>query len=314
MLVTMNFCVIIPTFNEAPVLSRCVNAVRASHQFAVSISGQQQRVGRRLRFVVTDGGSTDGTQEAAAHLGCEVLGPAPGPGKGRGFQLAFATDHVMPRGGAQSLSEEIGCDDDGGICGGWEPIDDDSTVLLFLHADCIIAETALPALARSFSPAPGEPGCDVATLRLQFSLPPGASALRRCFFQCCEGWCFRGDGLWRSFGDQAIAITPRALRRAGGFPRWPLFEDVELFRRCRRAARSAPAWGAKRGREEDPVRLKRVVKVDAPVVASIRRFEQHGDLRYAAKCWLLVSLFALGASPEWLAGKYGRRWRVTPVT
>jgi hypothetical protein len=185
-------------------------------------------------------------------------------------------------------------------------------VLLFLHADCIVAETALDALARAFAPSPGEmTGCDVATLRLQFALPPGSSALRRFFFRGCEGWCFRGDGLWRSFGDQAIAITPQALKNVGGFPRWPLFEDVELFRRCRRAAIAPMCWAPRKDQDghcsDDPGRLKRVVKVDAPVVASSRRFEQHGDFRYAAKCWLLVSMFALGASPEWLAGQYGQR-------
>lgn len=350
----MDFCVIIPTFNEAPLLSRCVNAVRASHQFAIS-PGKHERVSARLRFIVSDGGSTDGTQDTAIALGCEVLGQAPGSGRGRGFQLAFATDYVMCQGGSSSLHEEAKtatCNDEQSPRMQRDMVDDGSTVLLFLHADCIVDPSALAALAHVFSPALPEPrrschaeshdelelaaatemsepiselaGCDIATLRLKYTLPLGASTLRQSFFRCCESWCFHGDGLWRSFGDQAIAITPRAMRIIGGFPRWPLFEDVELFRRARRAAATSKQattrkWGWLRDRRStrercpggrktvDLFRLKKIVKVNVPIMASTRRFDQHGDFRYAAKCWFLVSMFASGASPEWLSQQYGER-------
>ena len=378
----MNFCVIIPTYNEASNILSCVNAVKESHHFAVS--DYDDLVSPSLRFIVSDGGSNDGTQTIAASLGCEVLGKAPGLGSGRGYQLAYATEYFISGHGASPINEN-------GEQLREQEHEDLGCILLFLHADCLVDELALAALARAFLPEAEVPvatccfgqvgpaqakkakqlfcsggrqadsacpgcraidkntgisfsgalGCDVATLRLKYNLPAGSWSVRCFFFWCCENWCFRGDGLWRSFGDQGIAITPRALSLVGGFPRWPLFEDVELFRRIRTLAKSSsvrfegqricsnpfsslfsrscslnstPMKGNGHGdgleilkvptHQNDCEHVRKVVKVDAFIVSSTRRFDKQGDFIYATKCWLLVLLFALGASPEWLAAHY----------
>jgi len=70
----------------------------------------------------------------------------------------------------------------------------------------------------------------------------------------------------------------------GGFPPWPLFEDVELFRKA--------------------LRLASVRSIPAAVSTSSRRFQARGILRPQ---WLnprLLCRFLLGASPEKLASRY----------
>jgi hypothetical protein len=47
-------------------------------------------------------------------------------------------------------------------------------------------------------------------------------------------WCSRFDSVWTTFGDQGYLIRRSVFEAVGGFPNWPLFEDVELPRRVRR--------------------------------------------------------------------------------
>ena len=53
-------------------------------------------------------------------------------------------------------------------------------------------------------------------------------------------WLERGVGLRAGllglpYGDQALFVRREAFRRLGGFPDWPLMEDVAMVRRLRRA-------------------------------------------------------------------------------
>jgi rSAM/selenodomain-associated transferase 2 len=95
--------VVVPTWNEAANLPR----------LAESLAAQEEA----HEWVVTDGGSTDGSAEAAERLGARVVrGP-----RGRGAQLAR---------GARAARGEL---------------------LLFLHADARLAPGALASLARAFA-------------------------------------------------------------------------------------------------------------------------------------------------------------------
>ena len=82
-------------------------------------------------------------------------------------------------------------------------------------------------------------------------------------------------------GDQGIFIRRDHFERVGGFPDWPLFEDVALFRRLRAIGR--PAIGR------------------VPIETSARRWLCHGVLRTMATMWALRIGFAAGVPPERLA-------------
>ena len=148
----------------------------------------------------------------------------------------------------------------------------DSELLLFLHADTQLPSNAAPVLADCFS----VPENLIATFRLSFD--QSSWFLRAC------AWLTRFDTVFTSFGDQGIAITRDFYHQIGGFPTWPLFEDVELLRNARRrtSVRSLPA----------------------AVSTSSRRFLKRGVVRQQ---WLnthLLCRFLLGASPEKLATQY----------
>jgi rSAM/selenodomain-associated transferase 2 len=85
-------------------------------------------------------------------------------------------------------------------------------------------------------------------------------------------------------GDQAQFATREALDAVGGFPDWPILEDVDLIRRLRR--------------------LGPLAVIPDPVSTSARRFTTRGGPRTVALNWLLFSLYFAGVSPRRLARLY----------
>ena len=86
------------------------------------------------------------------------------------------------------------------------------------------------------------------------------------------------------FGDQGILIRRDFYHALGGFPAWPLFEDVALLQRARRTIR--------------------IRSLPAAVTTSARRFDHRGHLNQQ---WLnarLLCQYLLGARPERLAEIY----------
>ena len=144
--------------------------------------------------------------------------------------------------------------------------------LIFLHADTRLPPDAGKILARQFA----NPDASVATFRLKFQ--DGSLFLRLC------AWCTRFDSVFTRFGDQAIVIRSDFYRALGGFPPWPLFEDVELLRRARR--------------------LTRVHSLASSVTTSSRRFQRRGPLRQQLQNGLLLTRYLLGSSPHQLAAEY----------
>lgn len=148
----------------------------------------------------------------------------------------------------------------------------DAEWLLFLHAD-----TALPANAADvIADFVRLPHAEVATFRLRFDCADR-------FLRACA-WFTRFDSVFTRFGDQGILIRREFYRALGGFPAWPLFEDVALLQRARR--------------------VTRVWSLPAAVTTSARRFEHRGRLRQQ---WLnarLLFRYLAGAPPERLAEIY----------
>jgi rSAM/selenodomain-associated transferase 2 len=144
--------------------------------------------------------------------------------------------------------------------------------MLFLHAD-----TSLPSNAREvIAGFTARPAASIATFRLRFD--------QSHFFlrACC--WFTRFDSVFTRFGDQGILIRRTFYEQLGGFPDWPLFEDVALLQRARA--------------------LTRIHSLPACVTTSARRFRDHGPLRQQMQNARLLLRYLLGASPEDLAREY----------
>jgi rSAM/selenodomain-associated transferase 2 len=195
--------------------------------------------------IVSDGGSADATVEVARSLGARVVTGPPG----RGIQLN--------RGAAEA------------IAGTGEPAD----ILLFLHAD-----TTLP---------PG--GAEAIRAAMDRGAPGGAFFLRFDAdrpMQRLGSWLVNKRTRWLRvpLGDQAQWATRETFERLGGFPDWPLLEDVDFMGRLRR--------------------LPGFTIIEEPVTTGARRFLELGSLRTVAINWLIWLLFLGGVSPHRLARLY----------
>jgi rSAM/selenodomain-associated transferase 2 len=147
-------------------------------------------------------------------------------------------------------------------------------VLLFLHADTLLPAGAIAAVAAALADGSRAWGrFDVAIDGRSRWLPLVAALMN---------WRSRISGI--ATGDQAMFATVPAFVAAGGFPDWPLMEDIGLSRALKRIARPAA------------LRLR--------VTTSGRRWDANGALRTIALMWWLRWRFFLGAKPETLVASY----------
>lgn len=144
--------------------------------------------------------------------------------------------------------------------------------LFFLHADSRLSADAVRLLTdivnnRSFT---------LGTFRLRLD---GSSMLYRIY-----EWFTRFDSIWTSFGDQGIVIRHELYDRLGGFPDWPLLEDVALLQLGRRNSIVHP--------------------LQAEILTSARRFERTGIVRQQLRNGRILLRYLLGVSPASLAREY----------
>ncbi|MEO1235157.1 MAG: TIGR04283 family arsenosugar biosynthesis glycosyltransferase [Planctomycetota bacterium] len=146
--------------------------------------------------------------------------------------------------------------------------------LLFLHADTRPPEDFVTQIAAVLT----RPGTAAGAFRLRID---GTSWRYRLI-----EWAVQQRSRWRGlpYGDQGLFVSAATFRRVGGFPDWPLLEDVDLVRRLGRVGR---------------VRL-----ADASVATSDRGWAGRGPWRTTAvnQCCLLA--YRCGVSPRAIA-----RWR-----
>lgn len=149
-------------------------------------------------------------------------------------------------------------------------------LLLFLHDDTRLPANAAAVIASAFQ----DEALKIACFRLAFDY---AHPLLWLYAQCSAV-----DSYLTSFGDQGLLIRRYFFEQLGGFPDWPLFEDVELLRRARR--------------QTD------IKKLPARVVTSASRFVEGGLIRQQLLNAELMWRFSRGASPEALRDRYeGKR-------
>ena len=147
-------------------------------------------------------------------------------------------------------------------------------LLMFLHDDTDLPLDAASVLEAAFR----DPGIGMACFRLAFD--------QRHWLLGAYAWGSRFESRLTTFGDQTMTIRRDLFDAVGGFPNWPLFEDVELTRRVRRCSR--------------------VAKLPSAVTSSAGRFLANGPARQQMANGVLLARFLLGAPPERLAAIYER--------
>jgi rSAM/selenodomain-associated transferase 2/rSAM/selenodomain-associated transferase 1 len=147
-------------------------------------------------------------------------------------------------------------------------------ILLFLHADTELPSGFRERVTRLMAKGRAAAGA----FRLRIDAP---SVLCRLV----EEWVDLRTRLFgMPYGDQAVFLRADRFHAVGGFPALPILEDFVFARRLRRAGR--------------------IVRLDAAVVTSGRRWERLGVLRTTLVNHAMVLGFALGLSPDRLARWY----------
>jgi rSAM/selenodomain-associated transferase 2 len=149
--------------------------------------------------------------------------------------------------------------------------------LLFLHADTWVP----PGFAAAVEQSLRDPG--VVAGRFDVELFPSTPLLR--LVAGLMNARSRFTGMYT--GDQAIFVRRSVFEQMGGFARLPLFEDLELSRRLKRAGRLAP--------------------LRQRVSTSSRRWLADGPIQTILRMWTIRLLYFLGVSPERLSRAYADR-------
>ncbi len=149
--------------------------------------------------------------------------------------------------------------------------------LLFLHADSEWTDAAGEALLRFLGGAGEE---DFGHFRF---------ALRgdRFFYRFIEvGQRLRERVVGLAYGDQGLVVSRPLYERVGGYPEWPILEDVGLLERL----------GA----------VGRRHALGAELPTSPRRYDAGGGIREWLRHAAIIFSYRAGSSPEALARRYPR--------
>lgn len=150
--------------------------------------------------------------------------------------------------------------------------------LLFVHADCRLDGAARTALVAFLATAGEEEYA-----HFDFALD-GAGFIHR-FIEF--GQDIRERWLGLVYGDQGLVVSRSLYAAVGGYPDWPVMEDVGILRRL-----------ASRGRR---------VPLPATLISSDRRYAEEGGLRRWLRNVMVMTLFRLGVPPRQLARWYRPR-------
>lgn len=149
----------------------------------------------------------------------------------------------------------------------------EGTALVFLHADTDLPQAAIPEVRHAL-----EEGAVGGGFLVRF-------ASRRPIFRLVSEVVNLRTRLSRSpLGDQAQFATRAAFEAVGGYPEWPILEDLAFIRQLKKHGR--------------------IAVLDSEVSTSVRRFEQGGILQSIARNWLIFGCYFAGVSPFRLAKLY----------
>ena len=147
-------------------------------------------------------------------------------------------------------------------------------VLVFLHADTRLPDDVFVQLRAIFQ----DEKVNIGVFRL--SLDTKHPLLN--FYALCN----RFDSVLTRFGDQGIVVRSSFFDSIGGFPDWPLYEDVRLLQKARKRTH--------------------IHLFPGTVTTSARRFLENGVIKQCCRdIWYLLRYLS-GASPYRLAARYTR--------
>jgi rSAM/selenodomain-associated transferase 2 len=145
-------------------------------------------------------------------------------------------------------------------------------VLVFLHADTIIPRGSLRFLAEQFR----DPTLQCGAFRAAYD---DSSLVLRLY-----SWFTRFESGFTTFGDQCLVVRRSFFGAMGGFPAWPLFEDMEFLKRAR---------------------LRTTIrKFPLRVVTSARKFREGGEILQQLRNVFAITLYHFGVSPWLLYRRY----------
>jgi rSAM/selenodomain-associated transferase 2 len=147
-------------------------------------------------------------------------------------------------------------------------------VLLFLHVDCRLPSKTSELIQEALEDSRTVGGFFQAHLDhpdFRFRL---SSALLN----------LRANNTRGATGDQGIFVRKEVFKRLGGYTNIPIFEDLDLMRRMKKAGH--------------------VAVIDAPIRISPRRWLEHGYLKTHLLMWGLRLLYLAGVPPHRLARFY----------
>ncbi len=150
----------------------------------------------------------------------------------------------------------------------------ESEWLCFLHADVRMPESARAALERTVAAAAAQ----AAVWRLRID----AGGFWPRFMELGNALRDRIGGL--PYGDQGLLVRRELFATVGGFPPFPIMEDVALIRALRRRVR--------------------IERLGASLGVSPRRWLREGPYRTWIRNSLLLSAYLAGASPQRLVRWY----------
>ncbi len=157
-------------------------------------------------------------------------------------------------------------------------------LLLFLHADTCPSSLGAASMVRRFidwqkgnAPAGRQGFCGAFDLHID--------SPKKVFRAIEKIASMRSRLTGIPYGDQGIFISRQFFRRLGGFPDYPIMEDVGLMEKVK-AAKSRPIF------------------LDHTISTSARRWEDQGLFFTTLRNWVLISLYFLGISPQRLARFY----------
>lgn len=193
-----------------------------------------------MEIIICDGGSTDGTTDIAGDAGATVITTA----RGRGQQLATGAGRAT------------------------------GDVLVFLHADTVLAPGAIRAVSHAFA----DPSIVGGNFRVLFDGPSDFAAWLTGYY----AW-LRSHALY--YGDSVIFIRRAVYEEIGGIKPIALMEDYDLVRRLEA---SGPT-----------------ICIDTPpVITSSRRFEGRRPWRIYTQWVMIHTLYHLRVQPNLLARLY----------
>ena len=191
-------------------------------------------------LIVCDGGSTDDTLDLARAASAITVSTA----AGRGQQLAA--------GAARATGD----------------------VLVFLHADTVLAPGALQAIIRKL----GDPAIPGGNFRVLFDGPTDFAAWLTGYYTT-----LRSHAMY--YGDSVIFLRRLVYDAIGGIKPLDLMEDYDLVRRLEAAGPT-------------------ICITDPPVITSSRRFEGRKPWRIYAQWVMIHALYYLRVRPHILARLY----------